>query len=93
MTAIFSEDGLSYTNQISLGISDGGSIAWGVPDAVVIPDGRIRIYWVDESSGMSSSHISLSQSGSVGSEQPFMKTITVRRLNAKDNPLFIFIKY
>ncbi len=52
MTAIFSEDGLSYTNQISLGISDGGSIAWGVPDAVVIPDGRIRIYWVDESSGM-----------------------------------------
>ena len=52
MTAVFSEDGLSYTNQISLGISDGGSIAWGVPDAVVIPDGRIRIYWVDESSGM-----------------------------------------
>ena len=35
MTAVFSEDGLSYTNQISLGISDGGSIAWGVPDAVV----------------------------------------------------------
>ncbi len=52
MTAVFSEDGLSYTNKISLGISDGGSIAWGVPDAVIIPDGRIRIYWVDESSGM-----------------------------------------
>ena len=52
MTAIFSEDGLSYSDKISLGISDGGSIAWGVPDAVVTPDGRIRIYWVDESSGM-----------------------------------------
>ena len=60
MTAVFSEDGLSYTNQISLGISDGGSIAWGVPDAVVIPDGRIRIYWVDESSGMRGEKIVLS---------------------------------
>ena len=33
MTAVFSEDGLSYSNKISLGISDGGNMAWGVPDA------------------------------------------------------------
>ena len=57
MTAVFSEDGLSYSNKISLGISDGGSMAWGVPDAVIIPDGRVRIYWVDEASGMAGEKI------------------------------------
>ncbi len=57
MSAVFSEDGLSYTNKISLGISDGGNMAWGVPDAVVIPDGRVRIYWVDEASGMAGEKI------------------------------------
>ena len=57
MTAVFSEDGLSYSNKISLGISDGGNMAWGVPDAVIIPDGRVRIYWVDEASGMAGEKI------------------------------------
>jgi hypothetical protein len=27
-------------------------MAWGVPDAVLLPDGRVRLYWVAESSGM-----------------------------------------
>ncbi len=51
-TAIFSEDGLSYTDTKALGFSDGGSMAWGVPDAVLLPDGRVRLYWVAESEGM-----------------------------------------
>ena len=57
MTAVFSEDGLSYSDKISLGISDGGNMAWGVPDAVIIPDGRVRIYWVDEAAGMAGEKI------------------------------------
>ena len=51
-TAVFSEDGLTYSGSKSLGFSDGGSMAWGVPDAVLLPDGRVRLYWVAESSGM-----------------------------------------
>ena len=50
-TAIFSEDGLTYTDTKALGFSDGGSMAWGVPDAVLLPDGRVRLYWVAESEG------------------------------------------
>tara|TARA_Y100000741_G_scaffold167179_1_gene126499 strand:+ start:198 stop:1205 length:1008 start_codon:yes stop_codon:yes gene_type:complete len=46
-TAIFSEDGLSYSEKIPLGITAReDEVAWGVPDTVVIPNGLVRIYWV-----------------------------------------------
>ena len=46
-TAVFSEDGLSYSNEISLGFPvDQNEIAWGVPDAVLMPNGLVRVYWV-----------------------------------------------
>ena len=47
-TAEISDDGLTLTNPIGTGITDGGSIAWGVPDSVRLPDGRIRLYWVED---------------------------------------------
>ena len=46
-TAIFSEDGLSYTEKTPLGITAReDEVAWGVPDTVVMPNGLIRVYWV-----------------------------------------------
>ena len=46
-TAVFSEDGLSYSNETPLGFPvDQNEIAWGVPDAVLMPDGLVRVYWV-----------------------------------------------
>ena len=46
-TAVFSEDGLSYSNETPLGFPvDQNEIAWGVPDAVLIPNGLVRVYWV-----------------------------------------------
>ena len=43
-----SPDGLAWTEESSTGISNtNGNGAWGVPDSVEIPDGRIRLYWVD----------------------------------------------
>jgi len=46
-TAIFSEDGLSYTEKTPLGITAReDEVAWGVPDTVVMPNGFIRVYWV-----------------------------------------------
>ena len=46
-TAVFSEDGLSYSNETPLGFSvDQNEIAWGVPDAVLMPNGLVRVYWV-----------------------------------------------
>ena len=56
-TAVFSEDGLTFSEKTSLGFSDGGNLAWGVPDAVLLPDGRVRIYWVDEPKGMAGEKI------------------------------------
>ena len=47
-TANITDDGLSLSNPNSTGFSDGGSMAWGVPDAVTLPDGRVRLYWVEE---------------------------------------------
>ena len=45
-TAIFSEDGLSYSEKTPLGFPvDRDEIAWGVPDAVLIPNGLVRVYW------------------------------------------------
>ena len=46
-TAVFSEDGLSYSEKKELGFPvDKDEKAWGVPDAVLMPNGLVRIYWV-----------------------------------------------
>ena len=46
-TAVFSEDGLNYSNETPLGFPvDQNEIAWGVPDAVLMPNGLVRVYWV-----------------------------------------------
>lgn len=47
-TAEISEDWLTLSNPISTGFTNGGSMAWGVPDAVRLPDGRVRLYWVED---------------------------------------------
>ncbi len=50
-TAI-SDDALNFTNEGSTGIQNStGTQAWGVPDTIVLPDGRVRIYWVDQADG------------------------------------------
>ncbi len=46
-TAPMSPDGLSIGERTSLGFTDGGALAWGVPDSVVLPDERVRLYWVE----------------------------------------------
>ena len=52
VTAVMSPDGLSYTSPTPVGIASApGQRAWGVPDSVVLPDGRVRLYWVDEQAG------------------------------------------
>jgi len=56
-TAVFSADGLTYSDKTSVGISSDGQMAWGVPDAVKLPDGRIRIYWVADAVGMAGEKI------------------------------------
>ena len=48
-TALLSADGLALGDRSSLGISSGGAMAWGVPDAVLLPEGRVRVYWVEPS--------------------------------------------
>ena len=50
LTALISEDGLTLSQATRTGISDNGDTAWGVPDSVVLPDGRIRLYWVSTDS-------------------------------------------
>ena len=47
-TSEISEDWLTLSNPVSTGFTDGGSMAWGVPDAVRLPDGRVRLYWVED---------------------------------------------
>jgi len=43
-----SPDGLAWTEESSTWISNtNNNGAWGVPDSVQLPDGRIRLYWVD----------------------------------------------
>ena len=57
-TAIFSEDGLSYTEKTPLGITAReDEVAWGVPDTVVMPNGLVRIYWVYTEDNFSSEKI------------------------------------
>ncbi len=46
--AEISRDGVTLSNPFKTNIANIGSKgAWGVPDSVVLPDGRVRIYWVD----------------------------------------------
>ena len=56
-TAVVSEDGLTLSDKVPLGFIKGDYQAWGVPDAVLLPDGRVRIYWVDEPVGMAGERI------------------------------------
>lgn len=43
-----SADGLNWQTESSTGIENiTKSQAWGVPDSIELPDGRIRLYWVD----------------------------------------------
>ena len=56
-TALISDDGLTLSGQTSLGISSEGAMAWGVPDAVVTPDGLVRLYWVEPGDGRASERI------------------------------------
>lgn len=55
--ATVNSDGLSHGTVSDLKV-DGSSVpqtelAWGVPDAIVLPDGKVRIYWVlvDQATG------------------------------------------
>mgnify|MGYP001212743860 CR=1 FL=1 len=53
-TALISDDGLTLSNISSTGITntnENKKVAWGVPDAVVLPDDSIRLYWVDDDTG------------------------------------------
>ena len=56
-TALISDDGLILSDISSTGISntnENKKVAWGVPDAVVLPDGKVRLYWVDDDTGFES---------------------------------------
>ena len=55
-TAEISDDWLTLSNPVSTGYTDGGSMAWGVPDAVRLPDGRVRLYWVEDPPAGSREH-------------------------------------
>lgn len=50
-TGLVSQDGTSLSDSRSLGYSDEGQMGWGVPDAVTLPDGRVRLYWVVSGEG------------------------------------------
>ena len=53
-TALISENGLILSDISSTGIAntnENKKTAWGVPDAVVLPDGRVRLYWVNDDTG------------------------------------------
>ena len=56
-TAKISEDWLTLTDRKSIGFNDGGSLAWGVPDAVVTPEGLVRVYWVIPGEGMANERV------------------------------------
>jgi len=72
-----SADGLSFTTEADTGIANtSGGQAWGVPDSVELPDGRIRLYWVDTVSGMSAEVIksATSTNGTTFSEDADYRT-------------------
>ncbi len=55
--ATLGANGLSHGSATSIGVAgsdvSSAETAWGVPDAVVLPDGRVRVYWVikDQATG------------------------------------------
>ena len=55
--ATLGSTGLSHGTLSDLDVAgasvSGAEMAWGVPDAVVLPDGRVRVYWVlsDQATG------------------------------------------
>lgn len=56
-TGIVSPDGTALSDPRSLGFSDAGQMGWGVPDAVTLPDGRVRLYWVVSGEGRAQERI------------------------------------
>ena len=58
-TAPLSPVDVTLGERVSLGLSSEGAMAWGVPDAVLLPDGRVRVYWVEPSplGGMATENI------------------------------------
>ena len=56
-TGLVSADGSTTSGGTSLGFSSEGQMAWGVPDAVTLPDGRVRLYWVVSGDGRASEKI------------------------------------
>ena len=54
-TGLMSDDAGTVFDRTPLGFS--GDISWGVPDAVTLPDGRVRIYWVEPGDGRASERI------------------------------------
>jgi len=68
-TGSISEDGTTVSGGVSLGFSDEGQMGWGVPDAVVLDDGRIRLYWVVSGEGRAAERIvSATSTDSTGTE-------------------------
>lgn len=54
-TAVVNADGLSHGPAISTGISvPMNTLAWGVPDAFIGPDGKVHLIWVEENLGAKS---------------------------------------
>ena len=56
-TGRVSDDGTSVSDSRSLGYSEEGQVGWGVPDAVTLPDGRVRLYWVVSGEGRAQERI------------------------------------
>ena len=54
-TGAVSSGGIIISDRASLGFS--GDISWGVPDAVTLPDGRVRVFWVEPGEGRASERI------------------------------------
>lgn len=68
-TAAISEDWLTLSERKSIGFDDGGALAWGVPDAVVTPEGLVRVYWVVPGDVMASERvISATSTDATGTE-------------------------
>lgn len=55
MTAVVGADGLTHGPAVSTGIAvPMSTMAWGVPDAFIGPDGKVHLIWVEENLGAKS---------------------------------------
>lgn len=78
-TGVISEDGLTLSEKTPLGISSEGAMAWGVPDSVVLPDGRVRLYWVKpDGSGKMASEVIVSATSTDASGRELTRDPGVR---------------